>query len=64
MALKVVSMHELKLEVLLESERTGETVVEVCLLVSRDPIGLQASDSSFTRSTYGPVASVRSPSRR
>ena len=31
MALKVVSMHELKLEVLLESERTGETVVEVCL---------------------------------
>jgi transposase InsO family protein len=30
MALKVVSMHELKLEVLLEPERTGETVAEVC----------------------------------
>jgi transposase-like protein len=30
MALKVVSMEELKLEVLLEPERTGETVVEVC----------------------------------
>jgi len=31
MALKVVSMHELKLEVLLEPARTGETVAEVCL---------------------------------
>lgn len=31
MALKVVSMHELKLEVLSEPERTGETVAEVCL---------------------------------
>jgi hypothetical protein len=30
MALKVVSMKELKLEVLLEPERTGETVAEVC----------------------------------
>lgn len=30
MALKVVSMEELKLEVLLEPERTGETVAEVC----------------------------------
>jgi transposase InsO family protein len=29
--LKVVSMNELKLEVLLEPERTGETVAEVCL---------------------------------
>jgi transposase-like protein len=31
MALKVVSMHELKLEVLSEPERTGQTVAEVCL---------------------------------
>jgi transposase-like protein len=30
MALRVVSMEELKLEVLLEPERTGETVAEVC----------------------------------
>jgi transposase InsO family protein len=30
MALKVVSMEELKLEVLLERERTGEVVAEVC----------------------------------
>jgi transposase InsO family protein len=30
MALKVVSMEELKLEVLLEPDRTGETVAEVC----------------------------------
>jgi transposase InsO family protein len=30
MALKVVSMEELKLEVLLAPERTGETVAEVC----------------------------------
>ena len=30
MALKVVSMEELRLEVLLEPERTGETVAEVC----------------------------------
>jgi transposase InsO family protein len=30
MALKVVSMEELKLEVLLEPERTAETVAEVC----------------------------------
>ena len=30
MALRVVSMNELKLEVLLEPERTGESVVEVC----------------------------------
>lgn len=30
MALKVVSMQELKLAVLLEPERTGETVAEVC----------------------------------
>jgi transposase len=30
MALKVVSMMELKLEVLLEPERTGESVAEVC----------------------------------
>jgi transposase InsO family protein len=30
MALKVVSMEELKLAVLLEPERTGETVAEVC----------------------------------
>jgi transposase-like protein len=30
MALRVVSMQELKLEVLLERERTGETVAEVC----------------------------------
>jgi transposase InsO family protein len=29
-ALKVVSMKELKLEVLLERERTGETIAEVC----------------------------------
>jgi transposase InsO family protein len=31
MALKVVSMHELKLQVLFEPERTGESVAEVCL---------------------------------
>ena len=31
MALKVVSMNELKLEVLLEPEQTGESVAEVCL---------------------------------
>jgi transposase InsO family protein len=31
MALKVVSLEELRLQVLLESERTGETVAEVCL---------------------------------
>ena len=31
MALKVVSMRELKLEVLFEPARTGETVAEVCL---------------------------------
>jgi transposase-like protein len=31
MALKVVSMHELKLQVLLEPKRTGESVAEVCL---------------------------------
>ena len=31
MALKVVSMNELKLEVLLEPARTGESVAEVCL---------------------------------
>lgn len=31
MALKVVSMEELRLEVLLEPERTGQTVAEVCL---------------------------------
>ena len=30
MALKVVSMHELKLELLREPERTGESVAEVC----------------------------------
>lgn len=30
MALKVVSMEELKLQVLLESERSGETIAEVC----------------------------------
>ena len=30
MALKVVSMEDLKLEVLLEPERTGETIAEVC----------------------------------
>jgi transposase-like protein len=30
MALEVVSMEELKLEVLLEPERSGETVAEVC----------------------------------
>jgi transposase InsO family protein len=30
MALKVVSMEELKLELLLEAERSGETVAEVC----------------------------------
>jgi transposase InsO family protein len=30
MALKVVSMEELKLEVLLEAERTGESIAEVC----------------------------------
>ncbi len=30
MALRVVSMDELKLQVLLESERTGETIAEVC----------------------------------
>ena len=30
MALKVVSMHELRLEVLLEPERTGESVAQVC----------------------------------
>lgn len=30
MGLKVVSMEELKLEVLLESDRTGETVAQVC----------------------------------
>jgi transposase InsO family protein len=30
MALRVVSMEELKLEVLLEPDRTGETVAEVC----------------------------------
>jgi transposase InsO family protein len=30
MALKVVSMEELKLGVLLEAERTGETIAEVC----------------------------------
>ena len=30
MALKVVSMEELKLQVLLERERTGETIAEVC----------------------------------
>ncbi len=30
MALKVVSMDEFKLEVLLEPERTGDTVAEVC----------------------------------
>ena len=30
MALKVVSMNELKLELLFEAERTGETVAEVC----------------------------------
>jgi transposase InsO family protein len=30
MALKVVSMEELKLEVLLEPERTGESVAEIC----------------------------------
>ena len=30
MALRVVSMEELKLAVLLEPERTGETVAEVC----------------------------------
>jgi transposase-like protein len=30
MALKVVSMEELKLKVVLEPERTGETVAEVC----------------------------------
>lgn len=30
MALKVVSMEELKLEVLLEPGRSGETVAEVC----------------------------------
>ena len=30
MALQVVSMEELKLGVLLEPERTGETVAEVC----------------------------------
>ena len=31
MALKVVSMNELKLEVLLEPERSGESVAQVCL---------------------------------
>ena len=30
MPLKVVSMHELKLELLREPERTGESVAEVC----------------------------------
>ena len=30
MALKVVSMEELRLEVLLEPGRTGESVAEVC----------------------------------
>jgi transposase-like protein len=30
MALKVVSMEELKLQVLLEPERTGESVAELC----------------------------------
>lgn len=30
MTLRVVSMNELKLDVLSEPERTGETVVEVC----------------------------------
>ena len=30
MALRAVSMEELKLEVLLEPERTGDSVVEVC----------------------------------
>lgn len=30
MALRVISMDELKLQVLQEPERTGETVAEVC----------------------------------
>ncbi len=30
MALRVVSMSELRLDVLVESERTGETVTEIC----------------------------------
>jgi len=30
MALKVASMKELRLEVLLEPERTGESIAEVC----------------------------------
>jgi transposase-like protein len=50
MALKVASMEELKLEVLLEPERTGETVGEVCerhgcaetLFTARDHPDLQA----------------------